>query len=61
MATGAEAGERDKVFLLSIDAHPGGDLEQLRAARIFKICCSGHTGRLHQRWACHMSTRHDVR
>ena len=30
MTTGAEAGERDKVFLLSIDAHPGCDLEQLQ-------------------------------
>lgn len=30
MATGAEAGEQDKVFLLSIDAHPGCDLEQLQ-------------------------------
>jgi len=30
MATGAGAGERDKVFLLSIDAHPGCNLDQLQ-------------------------------
>lgn len=30
MVTGADASERDRVFLLSIDAHPGCDLEQLQ-------------------------------